>query len=200
MEEYVLVFPVYVFEEFGYFQGLSFDIDKYFNIISERKEHKFIKRKDAELNFNYKQIIAYVILKHDHMIFTYRRGKLLAEKRLYGDYSIGVGGHITWYDPNFFDNILEVGIKREINEEIEIDKDYRLNLVAMLNDDSDEVGRVHFGIIYVVDISNEKIKPKEKSINEPRFLSIKELKKNINKFESWSKICIKQIENIISKV
>jgi predicted NUDIX family phosphoesterase len=199
LEEYVLVFPTQLLEHTGMFQGVSFDLDKYFDIIHNPKNHSFLKRKDAETNPAYKQLIPYALLHSGSDVFVYRRGKLLDEKRLLGNYSLGIGGHISVTDPGLFSTTYEDGLKREINEEVTIESRYTQRAVALLNDDSNEVGKVHFGVIHVLTLEKPLVKPREKSINETKFLGINELQKDIEKFENWSKICIQHIQKIIQQ-
>ena len=199
LEEYVLVFKTELFEQIGAFQGLSFELDKYLDIIRNPKNHTFLQRKDAESNPAYKQLIPYALLQFKDTIFVYRRGKLLAEKRLLGNYSLGIGGHISVTDPGLFSTTYEDGLKREINEEVNIESRYTQRIVALLNDDSNDVGKVHFGIVHILALEKPLVKPREKSINETRFLNMNELQKNIDKFENWSKICIQYIDHIIDR-
>jgi predicted NUDIX family phosphoesterase len=197
LEEYVLTFQTKLLEQIGAFQGISFELDKYLDIILNPKNHAFLKRKDAESNPDYKQLIPYALLQFKNTFFVYRRGKLLAEKRLLGNYSLGIGGHISVTDPGLFGSKYEDGLKREINEEITIESLYTQRVVALLNDDSNDVGKVHFGIVHVLALEKPLVKPREKSINETRFLSMSELQKDIDKFENWSKICIQHIHRLI---
>lgn len=195
-DEYVLVFPTSLLLDIGVFQGLNFNLDKYLDAIE--KEHRFLRRVDVEEDPNYKQLIPYVILHHEGLIFSYRRGALLSEKRLLHNYSIGIGGHISVNDPNLFATSYEEGMRREVQEEVYIDSKYFSNAVALLNDDSNEVGKVHFGVIHVFNLEEQGVRKKEKSINEPTFISISELKNEIEKYENWSQICIQNIEKLIA--
>ena len=197
LEEYVLAFPTQLLEHIGMFQGVSFELDKYMDILLHPKNHTFIKRKDAETNPAFKQLIPYALIHCGSDVFVYRRGKLLAEKRLLGNYSLGIGGHISVTDPGLFGSSYEDGLKREINEEVIIDSPYTQRIVALLNDDSNEVGKVHFGIVHALTLEKPFVKPKEKSINETKFVGINDLKKDIDGFENWSKICIEHIQKII---
>ena len=199
LEEYVLAFQTKLLEQIGAFQGVSFELDKYLDIILSPKNHTFIKRKDAESNPAYKQLIPYALLQCGENMFVYRRGKLLAEKRLHGNYSLGVGGHISVTDPGLFGTSYDDGLKREINEEVTIESPYTQRVVALLNDDSNDVGKVHFGVVHVLTLEKPLVKPKEKSINETKFLSISELQKDIEKFENWSKICIENIQRVLNE-
>jgi predicted NUDIX family phosphoesterase len=199
LEEYVLAFETKLLEHIGIFQGLSFELDKYLDIVLNPKNHTFIKRKDAESNPAYKQLIPYALLQSGGSIFVYRRGKLLAEKRLLGSYSLGIGGHISVTDPGLFGSSYDDGLKREISEEVAIESHYTQRVVALLNDDSNDVGKVHFGVVHVLTLDKPLVKPREKSINETKFLAISELQKDVEKFENWSKICIQNIQWLIQQ-
>jgi predicted NUDIX family phosphoesterase len=197
LEEYVLAFPTLLLDHIGTFQGMSFDLNKYLDLILNPKNHIFLKRKDAETNPAYKQLIPYALIHCGSDVFVYRRGKLLDEKRLLGNYSLGIGGHISVTDPGLFGSSYDDGLKREINEEVIIDSPYTQRIVALLNDDSNEVGKVHFGIVHALKLEQPMVKPKEKSINETKFVGIATLQKDIDGFENWSKICIEHIRQII---
>ncbi|MFA4916240.1 MAG: hypothetical protein WC560_06175 [Syntrophales bacterium] len=196
-EEYVMVFATDILHQLGYFQGLSFETEKYLNFILDRGNYKFMQRKVAEEDSSYKQLIPYVILQHQREIFSYRRGKLLSEKRLLGNYSIGIGGHISIDDPSLFGTIYSEGVHREVREEVNIETDYTEKAVGLINDDTTEVGKVHFGVVHVFTLNEPLVKPREKSINETGFHNISELIKDIDKFENWSQICIKDIDTLI---
>jgi predicted NUDIX family phosphoesterase len=197
LEEHVLVFETQLLKQIGMFQGLSFELDKYLDIVLNPKNHTFTKRKEAESNPAYKQLIPYALLHCGDKIFVYRRGKLLAEKRLLGNYSLGIGGHISVTDPTLFGTSYADGLKRELNEEIYIDSKYTQRIVALLNDDSNDVGKVHFGVVHVLTLEKPLVRPKEKSINETKFLGTDELQKDIEKFENWSKICIQHLPRFV---
>ena len=172
-------FKLNFLNQIGKFQGLSFELDKYIDIVHNPKNHIFIKRKDAESNPAYKQLIPYALLQCGENIFVYRRGKLLAEKRLHGNYSLGIGGHISVTDPGLFGTSYDDGLKREINEEVTIESPYTQRVVALLNDDSNDVGKVHFGVVHILKLEKPLVKPREKSINETKFVGITDLQKNI---------------------
>jgi len=80
--------------------------------------------------------------------------------------------HISITDPGLFGSTYEDGLKREINEEVIIDSPYTQRVVALLNDDSNDVGKVHFGVVHVLTLDKPLVKPREKSINETIFLGI----------------------------
>jgi predicted NUDIX family phosphoesterase len=197
LEEHVLVFPTRILEQIGIFQGFSFEVEKYLDIILDPKNLMYLQRKEAESNPAYKQLIPYAILHCDEKVFVYRRGKLQGEKRLLGNYSMGIGGHISISDPTLFGTTYQAGLQRELDEEVSIESPSTQRIVALLNDDSNEVGKVHMGIVHAIHLEKPLVKPKEKSINETGFLSREELQKDIDKFENWSQICIQNIERVL---
>ena len=197
-KENVLVFPSSYIDEIGRFQGIDFDIVN--NIEDLERKSFFLSREKAEEDPTYKQLIPYAILKSNDKFFSYRRGALLSEKRLLGNYSIGIGGHISAHDPNLFTSTFEEGLRRELAEELIIQTNYNFKLVGCLNDDSNEVGKVHFGLLYLIKLGSPLVTCREKSINETKFLSINELKENIESYENWSKICISNLEQLLTHI
>jgi len=195
LAEYVLVFPTSVLYELGYFQGLCYDVDKYVKTIIQ-KSH-FMMRKDAEFNAKFKQIIPYIIVSHNDTVFSYRRGKLLSEKRLLNNYSIGLGGHISGEDIHLYEDKYTVGMKRELNEEVDIRSTYSEKLVAMINEDSTDVGKVHFGMVHVLKLNKPGVKKKEMSINDAMFRTLEEIRASMQKYENWSRICIADSQNLL---
>jgi len=194
-EEYVLVFPVRILENLKKFQGFNPDVKNYLKLILKEENTLFIKRKYAENNPIYKQIIPYVILKYGDTYFTYQRSKIIFEKRLSENFSLGIGGHISISDRNLFNTTYEEGLNREVNEEVQINSKYSNNLIGIINDDTNKVGRVHFGIVHLFELESDNIKTKEKIISNPSFITKKELIRKINTFENWSQLFIKYMMN-----
>lgn len=161
------------------------------------KNAEFKKRVEVESDPAYKQIIPYVILVHHSEVFSYCRGKLLNEARLLGNYSIGIGGHISISDLNLFNMPYEVAMQREVYEEVDISSTYADRIVGLINDDTNDVGKVHLGIVHALTLQERQVKAKEKSINEAQFLSIKQLAQDVDRYENWSRICINNIDKII---
>lgn len=191
-EEYILVFKTELLKKLGYFQGINLDINKYLDILTN---NIFKPRQKVENDTTYKQIIPYVILKCRDLVFRYTRGKYLSEKRLEKKFSIGLGGHIRREDENLFSlqtTIYEETIDREINEEVNILTKYKNQRIGFINDDSNEVGRVHFGIVHLFELEEPLVKKKENAITECKFIPIQNLKQNFNKYETWSQLCIKE--------
>lgn len=195
-EEYILVFKTALLEKLGIFQGINLEVDKYLDAVLDPANNLFKPRQKVENDPTFKQIIPYVILKSNDLVFRYRRGKYLSEKRLKQKFSIGIGGHIRQEDENLFSiqtSIYEETINREVNEEVNILTKYKNQRVGLINDDSDEVGRVHFGIVHIFELEQPLVNKKEVSIKECKFITIQQLKRNFIKYESWSQLCLAEL-------
>ena len=59
-----------------------------------------------------------------------------------------------------------------------------------MNDDETEVGRVHLGIVHIFDLDSPKVRPREKSMLQAGFASTADLLREIDQFETWSKLCL----------
>lgn len=147
-----------------YFNGF---VDRYFPLCFDG--YTWRERDGIEDDFSLKQIIPYVVLQNANRVFTYRRSKQAGEARLHNQVSIGIGGHIKQEldDGITFHNTLQRAMKRELEEEVEIDfipdttlSGYgsRLLHIGYLNDDSNSVGRVHFGFVYRMWLNDEEAK------------------------------------------
>jgi predicted NUDIX family phosphoesterase len=190
-EEYVMAFPADLLRTLGYFQGLRLEPARYLSAIESKAS--FRPRPAVETDPLFKQLIPYVIITFDGSVLSYRRGARSSEDRLTGNRSIGIGGHVSVTDPNLFSSSYSEGMNRELREELRIDSAYAIRPVAMLNDDSNEVGRVHFGLIHVLVLNEPRVTRNEQAISDLKFLSKEQLSKSIEEYESWSQICIGQL-------
>jgi predicted NUDIX family phosphoesterase len=197
-EERVLCFERKLLEELGVFQGLSLEVEKYLPILASSSHLKYLNRSEAELDKNYKQLIPYVLLICGDKILRYRRGKGGQETRLHGLYSVGVGGHISEEDHGLFsqDRGYQEGMRRELMEEVGVDAGNE-PAVAAINDDSTEVGQVHFGVVHVVCVSDENVASRRSGINSPEFIPIADAVKDMSGYESWSSFCLQHLNELI---
>jgi predicted NUDIX family phosphoesterase len=199
-EERVLCFQRKLLEEIGVFQGLSLEIEKYLPVVTSSSRILYLNRSDAEQDKRYKQLIPYVLILCNDRILRYRRGKGGQESRLHGLYSVGVGGHISEEDHGLFSNRLgyHEGMRRELMEEVAIDE-VNDAAVAVINDDSTEVGFVHFGVVHVMHVASEEIVGRRSGIVAPEFIPIAEAVKGPSGYESWSRFCLEHLDSLLSK-
>ena len=198
--ENVLVVRRELFDELGSFQGLNFDPEKYLKAILSRGSNFFIPRPEAETNPAYKQIIPYALISFENTVLHYVRGKKAGEQRLIAKGSIGIGGHMNETDESLFamdEQAYRAGVEREVNEEIKIDTPFEDRIVALLNDDSTEVGRVHLGIVHIFKLKEPKVEKREAMITGLSFLIKEELILRRESLESWSQICVDALDRLL---
>src|ERR1700730_3424071 len=199
-EENVLVIERALFDQLGSFQGLNFEPRKHLDAILSRGNNLFLRRAQAENDPSHKQIIPYVLLTHGDKVLHYVRGRKAGEQRLVAKGSIGIGGHMNESDESLFaldEAAYSAGVEREVGEEIAINTKFDDRIVALLNDDSTEVGQVHLGVVHVFKLAEPKVEKREAMITNVSFLSKEELLTRRDSLETWSQICLDSLERLI---
>jgi predicted NUDIX family phosphoesterase len=208
-DEQVLVIKRAIFDELGSFHGLMFDVQRYLDKIFAPGNCTFMPRPLAEKDPSFKQLIPYVIMGHDGKYLSYVRGKRAGETRLVSKRSIGIGGHInpvdsdsmfnrdvnSMFKTNFFNTYLDA-VQREIAEEVNVDTTYTNKIVALLNDDTNEVGQVHLGVVHFWNLEAPKVERKEQMITQLEFMSAAELNNIKDSMETWSSLCLEGIKKM----
>jgi len=154
-------------------------LEPYLQALGERGE--FRPRAEAEQDPSWKQVIPYVLLRESDQIFLMRRTRAGGDERLHDRYSIGIGGHV-----NPADTDLAGGLLREWNEEIEADFIPDFQPLGILNDDGNDVGAVHLGLVYVAQAEGRPVAIRERDKLEGRFASVAEVEAVADKLETWS--------------
>ena len=200
-DENVLVVRRSLFDELGSFQGLNFEPQKYLDALLSRGNNFFIPRAAAENDPEHKQIIPYAIIACGDRILHYVRGKKAGEQRLVAKGSIGIGGHMNDEDESLFawdEKAYRAGVEREVSEEIKIETNFEDRIVALLNDDTTEVGRVHLGIVHLFRLIEPKVEKREAMITSLAFLTKDELRARRDILETWSQICVDSLDRLLS--
>ena len=199
-QENVLVIKRSLFDRLGAFQGLNFEPERYLGTLLSRGNNFFLSRTAAEVDPDYKQIIPYAILAHADRVLYYVRGKKAGEQRLVAKGSIGIGGHLNDRDESLFawdEKAYRAGVEREVNEEIRIGTTFDDRIVALLNDDSTEVGRVHLGVVHVFKLDQPKVDKREAMITNLEFLTQDELLSRRDSLETWSQLCVDELKQLL---
>jgi len=199
-EENVLVVKRDLLDQLGSFQGLNFEPRKYLDAILSRGNNFFLRRDRAEKDPSHKQIIPYVLLTHSQKVLFYVRGKKAGEQRLVAKGSIGIGGHMNDSDESLFaldEAAYRAGVEREVAEEIAINTKFEDRIVALLNDDSTEVGQVHLGVVHIFKLADPKVEKRESMITNVAFLGKEELLARRDSLETWSQICLDSLERLL---
>jgi predicted NUDIX family phosphoesterase len=199
-DENVLVVRRSLFDELGSFHGLSFEPEKYLRALLSRGNNFFLSRAQAENDPTHKQIIPYAIIAHGDAVLHYVRGKKAGEQRLVAKGSIGIGGHMNDTDESLFawdEAAYRAGVEREVNEEIRIETPFEDRIVALLNDDTTEVGSVHLGIVHLFRLAEPKVAKREAMITNLTFLKKEELLARRDSLETWSQLCVDSFDRLL---
>jgi len=198
-EERVLCFKRKLLDDLGVFQGLSLEVEKYLPMLTADRNILYLNRSDAEQDKTHKQLIPYVLILCGDKILRYRRGKGGQETRLHGLFSVGIGGHISEEDHGLFteNRGYQEGMRRELMEEVAIEAE-KDAAVAVINDDSTDVGSVHFGVVHVVHVPDESVAGRRSGILSPEFVPCSDAVKNPDGYESWSRFCLEHLDAVLA--
>jgi len=205
-KEQVLVVERKVLEQAGMFQGLTLDVDRYLRELFAPGILHFTPRSKAEADPAYKQLIPYVIMSNGGKYLSYVRGKRAGETRLLGLRSIGIGGHINPIDADnsslfayLYENYL-TAVQREVAEEVSVEANHTDSIVALLNDDSNEVGSVHLGIVHYWILDAPKVSKREQMMTQMAFMTPSELYELRDTLETWSQLCLDKLGKMTNKI
>jgi predicted NUDIX family phosphoesterase len=198
--ERVLVVPAKLFRSLGYFQGFNSQVDRYLTDLFSPQHVSYLPRSRAEHDPGFKQLIPYVIFCYTDTdknlnLFQYTRGSGMGEGRLHSKRSVGIGGHISAIDadPSLNSSPYEEGMRRELDEEVEITTPYTAKCVGLINDDQTEVGSVHLGVVHLFTVEKPSVRPRETDLLESGFQPLAQIIPNLDAFETWSQICIRAL-------
>lgn len=204
-EEQVLVVERKVVEQVGMFHGLQFDVDRYLDKLFLTGVPRFMPRSQAEKDPTHKQLIPYVIMTHEGKYLNYVRGRRAGETRLVGLRSIGIGGHINpgddlpLFSSDFRDAYL-AAVEREVAEEVCVEGGHTDHVVALLNDDRNEVGQVHLGIVHLWVLDSPNVTKREQMITQMSFMTSAELQEVRDSMETWSSLCADGLDEMAKRV
>ena len=132
---------------------------------------------------SHKQVIPYLVLRDGHRYFLMRRTRAGGDARLHDRWSIGVGGHC-----NPGDDGLLGGLRREWREELEADFEPAFRPIALLNDDTTDVGAVHLGLVFVADAEGRAVAVRETDKLSGAFVEPSEVAAVADRLETWSQL------------
>lgn len=147
------------------------------------RDGRYEPRDRMERDPSYKQVIPYLVLRDGPRWFLMQRTAAGGDPRLHGRYSIGVGGHL-----NPGDGGLLGGLRREWSEELVADFVPEFRLVALLNDDTTEVGAVHLGAVYVAEAAGRPVGIRETDKLSGAFVEAAAVAAVSDRLETWSRL------------
>ena len=150
---------------------------------------RFISRDVAEHDFQCKQVIPYVVIRHQERYLLIQRTTNQTETRLHNMYSLGIGGHVNSHDASEEGcNAIIVGMRRELDEEIRVDAEQSCTLIGVINDDSTEVARLHLGFVYLLTTTSPRYTVMEQGHYTATWKLPDEITRYYSDMESWAQI------------
>jgi predicted NUDIX family phosphoesterase len=187
-DEQVLVVPRDLVPERAAWYGLRTDgLAACIDLIG--REGRYAPRDAMERDPAFKQVIPYLVLRDGDRYFLMRRTRAGADERLHDRWSIGVGGHL-----NPGDDGLLGGLRREWSEEVEAGFEPAFEPLALLNDDTTDVGKVHLGIVFLADAAGRAVAVREHDKLTGSFASAAEVAAVADDLETWSRLVFEALE------
>lgn len=181
-------------DEKNAFNGfISKDDNRYKEIVETFGAYDVKRRGDMEEDPGYKQLISYCIITNEDETLVYKRLGGGGETRLHGLLSIGVGGHMNDVaDKETIDDKLRVNAARELEEEVGLSEaDVKnIEIHGLINDDNNEVGKVHIGLVLKIDVDKDKIVNGEEDTIELSWVK-NDVLETMSPYESWSELIIR---------
>ncbi len=182
---------------------------------------RFVDRDEAERTPAWKQWIPYCMLRcgdwsadgapDERGVLLVQRTKKGGEARLHESWTVGLGGHIEPCDATAGDTpapdaeaFFHAALQRELAEELVLPPGWlpRPRLLGLINDDSTEVGSVHAGLAYCIDLreplaaARAAIGIREVAKMRGAFTHLADLSDlwhTPEQFESWSQFLIQAV-------
>ena len=162
------------------------DLEELLNRI--RTSYRFRPRRDVEEDPSEPQIIPYVVFRHEDRYFLTHRLRRSSERRLRHLYSLGVGGHINPEDLAGSADPIEAGLRREWEEEVVYQGRFSTRLLGAINDQTTPVGRVHVGLIFLVEGDRPDISIREVDKLAGALFELDAMRSYYLDMESWSQL------------
>ena len=150
--------------------------------------HSFLIRHVAENDPSFKQIIPYIVVRHIDKYLLTQRTKLQTETRLHRKFSLGLGGHINPDEGFQVRNIIEAGLERELEEEVHLYGKRELSLIGSINDDSNPVGQVHMGLVYLLETDCSYFTVNEQNKMTAKWAPFLIVQECYQLLETWSQV------------
>ena len=184
-EKILVVKRKHLFYE-GEWNGLKqVPFDTYLDIIKNKQE--FLWRSEMEEDPNYQQIIPYLVFSYHGSLFLMQRKSTSSEGRLSNKFSLGIGGHIRQEDikgKSIFD-----WADREFHEEVKYHGTFTIKPLGILNDDSNSVGQVHIGFVFLLEGDSPQINVRSE-LKQGNLIPIATCKRYLDRMETWSQIIV----------
>ena len=156
-------------------------------------------RRELESDPSWKQPIPYAVALYrpagapasETQLFWMDRLAGGSDKRLHGRASFGVGGHISPSDGG-----IRAALAREWGEEVATPALPAFTPIGLLNDDGDDVGRVHLGVVFLAALTSPSIHIRETHKLAGSLVPVSEALRRKDELEGWSARLIDTIAKV----
>lgn len=203
-KENVLVAPRSLLQGVVYGEFVPFDEAQFKDLYQSMC--RFMDRGKAEEDESVKQFVTFTLVFHDSKILSYRRGKFTTTSdTLKGQQSVGFGGHVNDKDFSLFTmggDAFRANAARELREELFLDDVYakfsetigRTKLLGYVNVDSSRDAEHHVAVLVAFQHVTATLPRKgELSINQLKWLDLREPKNDLSDFDLWSAMILQNI-------
>ena len=160
-------------------------------------------RRELESDPSWKQPIPYAVALYrpeggpagDVQLFWMDRLAGGSDKRLHGRASFGVGGHISPSDGG-----IRAALAREWVEEVATSTLPHFTPLGLLNDDGDDVGRVHLGVVFIATLTSPLIHIRETHKLAGSLVPVSEALRRRDELEGWSARLIDMIVKVAASL
>lgn len=156
----------------------------YYQMLIDNKG-EFLWRAKMETDPNYKQIVPYLLFRFEDRYFLMQRTNVGREKRLHNKYTLGIGGHLREEDMKGT-HIIDWA-SREFNEEVDYQGSFKITPLGLINDEHDDVGKVHTGFVFLLEGDSPAIQIRSE-LKDGKLLTLKECEFLYHEMEPWSKM------------
>ncbi|HCG74610.1 NUDIX domain-containing protein [Staphylococcus caprae] len=166
------------------------------DIFNALSEYEVKRRGDMEEDPTFKQLISYCLLENEKgEILVYERLSGGGEERLHGQSSIGVGGHMNdVVGADSINEVLRVNAQRELEEEVGLASEDSQNMeyIGFINDDTNEVGKVHMGVVFKITVQTSDVEAKETDTLRIKWVEKGSIE-SYDDFETWSALILQDL-------
>lgn len=173
----------------GWHGIVPIDVAATINLITTHQ--RYMPRSLAENDPSYKQIIPYLVFTHNDRYFLMQRRSTASETRLRNKFSLGIGGHMRQEDLAKATTIFDWS-RREFAEEIDYNGSFTIEPIGLLNDDTNEVGKVHLGLVLLLRGSSADIAVRSE-LKSGELVDAATCRAHYDNLEQWSQLVFDHI-------
>ena len=172
------------------------NMDKYYKSMRRGgTKDPAVKSNNAEINLDYIQPIPYIVIRRGEEYFATQRLQGGGESRLHGKIALGCGGHMNMLEKDYYsiEKVITVNTERELEEELNISQEIKVKPIGLINDDSDDVNKVHIGVLGIIDLEPDtEVTVRETEQLAGKWCTLEQLrtKDTYERLENWGKIVV----------